>query len=430
MAGVRASFHVSVAALHTLRMNTESMLLGRQPILDRHGCMYAYELLFRNSAQNAATVHDAALATRQLLHHLFADIGVERALGPYRGFVNCDSQLLMKPGALDMLPTRHIVLEVLETVEPTCDVIARCRELKTAGFMLALDDYVGDHDRYADLLPLLDVLKVDLARVQPDKLERIVGEAARVKALLLAEKVETRTQKDACEKLGFDLFQGYFFARPAMLSKRKLGVPQKALMRILSLLMQEGDDALIEDAFKLQPRLSVNLLKLVNSTAPTSSQRVDSLGQAISVLGRRAMARWVQLLLYTAPDQRSMVNPLLQLAATRGRLMENLALRLWKNDLERSDQAFMVGILSLMPALFSAPLAEILQQLPLAPSAIEGLLQRSGPLGGLLESVVALEARPLDATLLPPGIDGEAFNASLTEAMGWANNIGQPAATR
>jgi len=194
-------------------MNSEKMLLGRQPIVDRRGRTYAYELLFRDSAENSAIALDAVLATTQVLHHLFAEIGVERALGPYRGFLNCDTRMLMMPGVLDMLPTRHVVLEVLETVEPTPAIIARCRELKTAGFTLALDDYTGEGARYADLLPLVDVLKIDLGAIPPDRVARVVAEA---------------------------------------------------------------DTPLIEQVFKQQPGLSVNLLKLANSAALSLARRVDS----------------------------------------------------------------------------------------------------------------------------------------------------------
>jgi len=416
---------VDVPAPETAGMNSEKMLLGRQPIVDRRGQTYAYELLFRDSSRNAAAAPDAVHATSQVLHHLFAEIGVERALGPYRGFLNCDTRMLMMPGVLDMLPTRHVVLEVLETVEPTPAIITRCRELKTAGFTLALDDYTGDGTRYADLLPLVDVLKIDLGAIPPDQVARVVAEAERAPALLLAEKVETREQAEACGQMGFDLFQGYYFARPTILSGRKLGLPQVALMRILTLLMQDADTPLIEEAFKQQPGLSVNLLKLANSAALSLAKRVDSLAQAIVVLGRRHLQRWVQLLLYTEPGRGDITSPLLQLAATRGRLMESMAQLLWSDKRDRSDQAFMAGIMSLMPALFSTPLAEILAQLPLPPLVCDALLERTGPLGELLGQVEALEARPLDATLLPPGIDGESFNACLAEAMAWANRIGQ-----
>lgn len=418
---------VEASAIGIFRMTSDRMLLGRQPILDRRGQTYAYELLFRDSFENAATVPDGVAATSQVLHHVFAEMGVERALGPYRGFVNCDTRMLMMPGVLDMLPTRHVVLEVLETVDPTAAVIARCRMLKAAGFMLALDDYTGRSARYADFLPVVDVLKIDLAAIAPGALAGIVAEAAHVPALLLAEKVESRAQAAECERMGFDLFQGYYYARPTILSGRKLGLPQMALMRVLTLLMQDADTPLIEAVFKQQPGLSVNLLKLANAAA-LSSPRVDSLAQAIVVLGRRPLQRWMQLLLYTDPGRGDITNPLLQLAATRGHLMERMAQLLWTGKRDRADQAFMVGIMSLMPALFSTPLSEILAQLPLATPVCGALLERSGPLGELLAQVEALEAHPLDASLLPAGIDADAFNVSLAEAMAWANGIGQSSA--
>jgi len=404
-------------------MNSE-MLLGRQPILDRRGQTYAYELLFRDSSRNTATVLDAAAATSQVLHHVFAEIGVERALGPYRGFLNCDAQMLLMPGVLDVLPTRHVVLEVLETVEPTAEIVERCRTLKNAGFMLALDDYTGDSAPYVNLLPLVDFLKIDLGAVPAERLARVVADAKRPNVSLLAEKVETREQAEACRHMGFDLFQGYYFARPTILSGRKLGLPHTALMRLLTLLMQDAEMEHIEEVFKQQPGLSVNLLRLANSAALSLSHRVDSLGQAIAVLGRRPLQRWVQVMLYSDPDHGYVTNPLLQLAATRGRLMESLSELLWREERDRPDQAFMVGIMSLMPTLFSTPLPEMLEQLPLPRLVCHALLEHQGPLGDLLGRVEALEERPLDKALLPPGIDAEAFNTSLAEAMAWANRIG------
>lgn len=404
-------------------MPEEQLLVGRQPILDRRGQTYAYELLFRNRSQHAAGVEEDVLATSRVLHHVFAELGVERALGHYRGFLNCDARMLLMPGILDILPAHILVLEILESVQPTPAILARCRTLKAAGFMLALDDYAGDYDHYAELLPMVDVIKVDLAQVSRDGLARIVAQSSHLGARLLAEKVETREQADDCADLGFDLFQGYYFARPTVLSGRKLGLPQMALLRLLTLLMQDADTPLIDEVFKQQPGLSLNLLRLVNSASLALARPVNSLTQAIVVLGRRHLQRWVQLLLYSEPGQREITNPLLQLAATRGRLMESLAAILWPHEPELADQAFMVGMMSLMPALFSTPLADILASLPIAPAACDALLDREGALGDLLDRIEALEASPLDPDLLPPGIAGETYSACLTSAIGWANHI-------
>lgn len=408
-------------------MTTQQLLLGRQPILDRRGQTYAYELLFRGKSKTAASFADDVMATSQVLHHLFAELGVDKALGPYRGFINCDSRMLLMPEILEVLPPQRVGLEILETVESTPEIVARCRDLKSAGFQLALDDYIGPSHQHEALLALVDVIKVDLGQISPAALPAIVADAARWPGKLLAEKVESRAQASQCEALGFELFQGYYFARPTILAGRKLGLPERSLMHLLTLLLQDADSSLIEEVFKQQPGLSVNLLKLANSAAIAPPQPVASLGQAIAVLGRRDLQRWVQVLLYTQPGQAEVANPLLQLAATRGGLMERVADTLW-HQRERADQAFMVGMMSLMPAVFSTPLAEILASVPLPAAVSEALGQGTGPLAELLERVTALEADPTDASLLPAGLDLDEFSASLAAAMAWANRIGQRSA--
>src|SRR5690349_16336809 len=123
--------------------------------------MYAFELLFRTERHsNVARYSDDVLATSQVLRHVFAELGVEKALGPYRGFVNCDARMLLMPETLDVLPHDRVVIEVLESVEPTTEVLERLRELKSAGFALALDDYRGERGNYAPLLALADYIKI------------------------------------------------------------------------------------------------------------------------------------------------------------------------------------------------------------------------------------------------------------------------------
>jgi len=154
-------------------LSTEQVLLGRQPIVDRDGRMYAFELLFRAERHpNAARYADDLVATTHVLRHVFAELGVEKALGPYRGFVNCDARMLLMPETLDVLPHDRVVIEILESVEPTPEVVERLRDLKAAGFALALDDYRGPRDGYDAVLALADFIKIDLPRVKPAALAR------------------------------------------------------------------------------------------------------------------------------------------------------------------------------------------------------------------------------------------------------------------
>lgn len=406
-------------------LSTEQVLLGRQPIVDRDGRMYAFELLFRAERHpNAARYSDDLVATTHVLRHVFAELGVEKALGPYRGFLNCDARMLLMPETLDVLPHDRVVIEILESVEPTPEVVERLRDLKAAGFALALDDYRGPRDGYDAVLALADFIKIDLPRVKPAALDGMVAGLRGLPARLVAEKVQTRGQADRCLAAGIDYFQGFFFARPVIVEGRKLGLPQIALLRLLNLLLQDADTHAVVDEFKKHPGLSLNLLRIANSAATTRAARVHSIGQAIVLVGRRQLRRWVQLLLYTDGAPAGAANPLLQLAATRGRLMESVADALWPGTGERADLAFMVGILSLMPAVFGVSFEDILPSLPLPDEARGALLAREGLLGDLLVRIQALELDPMDESALPDGLSADAFSRELVGAMSWANRIG------
>jgi c-di-GMP-related signal transduction protein len=172
----------------------EQVLLGRQPIVDRDGRMFAFELLFRGNLPSSA--HDDLAATSEVLRHAFAELGVDKALGPYRGFVNCDDAMLLMADTLELLPSERVVIEILESVQPTPEVLARLRELKAAGFLLALDDYCGPRPDLTSLLGLVDYVKIDLPHIEHDRLDGIVADLRRFPAELVAEKVEFRAQAE------------------------------------------------------------------------------------------------------------------------------------------------------------------------------------------------------------------------------------------
>ena len=414
----------SETAIPTLEASrTEELLLARQPIVDRDGRMFAFELLFRSERVNAVRPADDLAATSQVLRHVFADLGAERALGPYRGFVNCDARMLLMPDALDVLPPQRVVIEILESVMPTPQVIDRLRALKATGFRLALDDYRGPCASDA-FLPLVDYVKIDLPRIAPAALEALVNKMRPLDAQIVAEKVQARDEADRCRSMGFDLFQGFFFARPVMIEGRKLTVPQLALLRLLNLLLTDADTKVVVDELKHQPGISLNLLRIANSAAASQRSPVNSIAQAVVLIGRRPLRQWVQLLIYTdSAVKGGVASPLLQLAATRGRLMEGIADALWPGDPQRAEQAFMVGILSLMPTAFGVGFDEILPALPL-PFEVEGALtDQEGPLGELLALIERLESAAPDADDLPPGIDPSTMTRLLVDAMAWANRI-------
>lgn len=405
------------------------IFIGRQPIMDRRQQLVAYELLFRRSRHNAAEVRDDLAATASVITRAFIDLGIEAALGPYKGFINCDESLLLSD-LLEVLPSDKVVLEVLETVEITPAVIERCIELKALGFTLALDDFTGYEERFKPLLDIVEIVKVDTMLVDPAELLAVTRTLGKWPVSLLAERVEKLDLVEHCHNIGYSLFQGYYFARPAMIAGKRLSHSQLSLLRLLGMVLGDAEVSELESELKREPGLAMNLMRLTNSVATGARVKVTSLRHAISLLGRRQLQRWLQLLMYTKPRPGTdpIASPLMQLAATRGRLMELLAGQLEPGSQDFEDQAFMVGIISLMPALMSVPMAEILNGISLG-SAVRGALEyHAGTLGTMLELTEALEGNDgetcHDLTVRLPGLDADRVNACHTQALIWANSIG------
>ena len=407
------------------------IFLGRQPILGREQQLLAYELLFREGpifTSNRADIIDPSQATATVIANAFTELSANETLGPYRGYINVDQEFLFND-LIEALPPKVVVLEILETVIPTPEVIARCRQLCEKGFSLAIDDVVDVDEAYRPLLEMAEIIKVDVLGLDAARLTELVRQLKPFGKKLLAEKVESAEQVNLCKALGFELFQGYYFAKPAIIVGKKLNPSQIALLRLLGLVMQDAETSEIENAFKVEPGLTVNLLRLTNSVGSGLTTRITSLRHAITILGRRQLQRWLQLLIYTNPKGGRSDNPLLQLAATRGRMMELLAERVTPRNREFADQGFMVGIMSLMPALLGVAIEEILAQLPVAPRVQMALVDRTGLHGQLLQVVEATEqtdpAILEEALQRVPGIGLEFLEECLTQALFWANNLGR-----
>jgi EAL and modified HD-GYP domain-containing signal transduction protein len=405
----------------------QQFFLARQPILDRKESLCAFELLFRSGDRSArAGVVDDMHATAQVMVNAFGDLGIANVLGAHKGFINLDTEFLFSD-TVELLPRKQVVLELLETIIITDEVIARCHDLKAMGFSLALDDVLQLGEDIRPLLGVVDVIKLDLTMIGADLLPALVKEFKRYPVKLLAEKVETREQAKSCMEMGFDMFQGYYFARPEMLSGKRADASKMVLLRILTLMLSGAENDKIVDAFKEHPTLSYNLLRMANSAGNNLAIKISSLSHGLMVLGRRALQRWVQLLLYASGKEGAAASPLMQLAATRAKLMELVAMQVRQSDLDYADRAFMVGMLSLLESLMNEPLSEIVGRMSLNEEIEAALLQRSGDLGDLLcmcgelEScdTVAVQKRMRSHS----GLTADALNGAQLEAMGWANSI-------
>ncbi len=405
---------------------TDQLFLGRQPILDRDQKLVAYELLFRNGTRNSAEVTDGVHATATVIVNAFAELGVEAALGKCRGYINVDEAFLFSD-MLELLPRQSVVLEILETVPPTAAVIERCLALKAAGFTLALDDVIQLEPAYAELLALVEIVKVDIQPLSRVQLMQLVMKLKPMGKQLLAEKVDSREQMEQCLKLGFTLFQGYYFAKPTIIAGKRLEHSKLSLMKLMGLLLSDAETSKLEEALKPEPGLTVNLLRLTNSVGAGTAEKITSLRHAITVLGRRQLQRWLQLLVFSSGAQAGASNPLLMLAATRGRLMELLAEDLRPGDGALADRAFMAGIMSLMPALVGLPIAEIVAPLGLTGDVREALCEGSGQLGDMLHLAESSESGDLETLTCNlaklPGLSAKRLNQAQTSALQWANSI-------
>jgi EAL and modified HD-GYP domain-containing signal transduction protein len=370
---------------------TPNFWLGRQPILDRISTTVGYELLFRSGEANRAAIADGRMATARVISHAFGELGLATVLGDCRGYVNFDADLLMSE-TIEVLPRDQTVIEILETVDITPRLIDRCRELREIGFSFALDDVVRLEGARALLLPLIDVVKVDVSDMTSDELRTLVGRLRVARhTKLLAEKIDTREQAQRCHELGFDLFQGYFFARPTIIKGKRADPSKQQLLQLLEQTLDEdSDNAAIARTFKQAPELSYKLMRLVNSAGIGARAPIQSLQHALSILGRRQLQRWVQVLLFAQHGTGDVRNPLLQMAAARGKLMELLA---EQNASDRTwpERAFMTGILSLLDALLELPMNDVLAELPLSQDVRAALVEREGRLGHMLRVIEALE---------------------------------------
>lgn len=404
----------------------QQFFLARQPILDRKQSLCAFELLFRSGNTKEAGVLDDTHATAQVMVNAFGEMGIAEVLGAHKGFINLDARFLFSD-AVEVLPRKQVVLELLETVVIDDAVITRCHELKAMGFSLALDDVLELSDEIMPLLSVVEVVKLDLMQIAPALLPALVKKLKQHPVQLLAEKVEDHEQARHCMEMGFDLFQGYYFARPEMLSGKRVDPSKAVLLRILSLMLSDAENEKISDAFKEHPTLAINLMRMVNSAGASTITKINSLSHGLVVMGRRALQRWVQLLLYASGKGGGVVNPLMQLAATRGKLMELVTQQVRPHDNDYVDRAFMVGMLSLLDVLMDEPLHGLVARMNLQEEIEMALLERSGDLGELLGLCGELEAG--DAVAVQerlrthPSLTADALNKAQLEALGWANNI-------
>ncbi|MDD2539453.1 MAG: EAL domain-containing protein [Desulfuromonadaceae bacterium] len=373
------------------KIGRQEIFLGRQPILDVRQEIVGYELLFRSSECNRSTYDSQNFASASVISSALTNFGLHEVLGNTLGFINITEDVLLSE-TIELLPREHIVLELLETMPFNEINEARARTLKAQGFRLALDDHTYSSTNAA-FYQFIDIIKINLLETTSEGCREMVQKLKQFPVILLAECVETMEQFEECRELGFELFQGYFFARPIVLKRKAPDTSKIGMLKLLESLRGNMDLDDIETVFRTYPDLSYNLIKLVNSVNVGLREKIRNLRHAIMILGLDKLRRWTQLAIYACSASGGINNPLLEMAAVRGRFMEYLTMLRHgtSRDNEAVEESFLAGIMSLMDVLFETSMEQILQELNMSDAVTEALLNRGGEIGELLALAETLE---------------------------------------
>lgn len=397
-------------------------MIARQAIVNGQQAVIGYELFNRSRTgpeHTAAT--DVALVFSALSH-----AGTEDLVGKTLIFVNCTHESL-SGGHLELIDPDKVVLEIPPLGHAAADEVAArlpvLAGLRERGFHLAFNHTVLQSS-YAAWLPLADYIKLDLSVLAPDQLAVLISYAGRhSEAELVAEKVETAQQYDIASSQGIALFQGYWFARPSLVQARLVSPSQAAILELMSLVRKQASTDAIEEVLKKDAGLAFNLMRLINSSGFGLTREVTSFRQAVMLMGLKKLFRWAALLL-TISRTGGPPPSVGSTAVVRGRLMELLALELF--DQEMADEAFVVGIFSLLDAMLSMPMESALRLITVPEPVADALLRHEGPLGLLLQLAEACESTDdgaFDQAANALELSSAQINGAHLQALAWADHI-------
>ena len=385
-------------------------MIARQAIVNAQHMVVGYELFNRSrTGAGHTSATDVILVFTALSH-----AGTEELVGKKLIFVNCTHESLAG-GHLELLDPDKVVLEIPPLGHAaSAEVVARLpilAGLRERGFHLAFNHTVLE-SAYAPWLPLADYIKLDLSVLAPDQL-----------AVLIAEKVETAQQYDMVSSQGIDLFQGYWFARPALVEAKLLPASQASIIQLINLVRKQASTDDIEEVLKKDAGLAFNLMRLINSSGFGLNREITSFRQAVMLMGLNKLFRWAALLL---PASRSSgtPSPVGHTAVVRGRLMELLALETLPP--EEADLAFVAGIFSLLDVMLNMPIESALGLLSVPDEVADALLRREGFLGDLLTLAEACESSDdavFDRAAGTLHLSSQQINFAHLQALAWADQL-------
>lgn len=357
--------------------------MARQPILDRSQKIFGYELLFRNGIEDFFNA-DPELAARSTLDSSLL-LGLNTLCPRSRAFVNCTREVLLKD-LVTLLPHGQAVVEILETVEPEDRVVAACKRLKDAGYLIALDDFAPNDPRIP-LCHFADFIKIDVRATRQEERAGMLRRFGSPKCKMLAEKLETQHEFFQARNMGFTFFQGYFFCKPELIVGREVPASRLRYMRLLEMVSrQEIDVRELETLLKQEAAICYRLLRYLNSPVFGFSLEIKSVRHAMAILGERELRRWIRLVVTVSAAEQG-CSELVVMALTRARFCELLSARLRSNH-----DLFLMGLLSIMDAILGVDQATILNQVPVDHEIKAALLGELGTLRPLYRLMLAQES--------------------------------------
>lgn len=396
------------------------VFVARQPIFDNRKKIYAYELLFRTGMSNAFPDLDGETATSSLLSSSFFTVGIEKISGGKIAFINFTEQLLLE-GTPTMFPAKSIMVEILEDVKPSSEINEACYNLIENGYDLALDDFVFS-EAWLPLVEVAKIIKIDFMLTSMEEIEQIVATVEPYKCKLLAEKIETYEEFQQALRMGFEYFQGYFFAKPEILKNKDISSSQLTLLQLITEINRvEFDPENLKQLINQDVSVSYKLLKYLNSAYYSRVTPISSIKQAIAYLGARGIRQFVSLIA-TSKLSESKPNELIRISIIRARFLELLAEALGQKN---SGDFFMLGLFSCIDAMLDNSMEYLMEQLPLTTPVKNALSIRSGEMFPFLDAIERYELGDFTSFLIiihELGIASDKITEYYFDAVSWADS--------
>jgi len=358
--------------------------LARQPIFHADKTVFAYEILSRFGPENYFRADAKGAQHASAMDELFL-MGIQRMTQGLPAFLNCTREFLLGD-YLALLPKEAIVGEILETVKPEEDVLAACHRMRDLGYRLALDDY-EDRLEMKPFLDVADFVKVDFMLTGPDERVRLAKKFRNWGIPLIAEKVESEEEFNSGVEIGYEYFQGYFFCRPQMVSRKEVPANSAMYLRLMQAIYKPETNLIeIAEILKQEASLSYRLLRYLNSPAFPLIADIHSIPQAVTLLGERLLKKWIALVCVAGIGE-GKPPELVKIPLLRARFCELLGEK--AGMASQANDLFLLGLLSMMDVLLEKPMTEVLEDLPVNEEIKDALSGKAGNLRRILE--VALE---------------------------------------